>query len=253
MPNEYRSPPVNEVVFGAKFDELPKWKIPHTGAFWDQVRYEFPNCEHAQPLVVSEVIDEESGFPIPRVWLVNGTEDKLIQLQPGWILFNWRRRQADADYPRYRVLSEEAFAHLRSFFEFCRSMQLGEPRMQHFELSYINHIYSPEGWSFPSDIGKVFPHMTDSARLRANPVQLGWNGTFPINARSRLQMQLQTVRKVADERLFLLFELTARGLPDGESLVGMQDWFSEAHTWIVRSFDELTSAIAQEVLWHKHV
>ena len=87
----YRNPPVNEVVCGARFAALERFMVPHIGLFWDSVRKDFPNCEHAAPLSVDlSVLDAATGLPIPRIWLINRSEDRLIQLQKDVFFYNWR-------------------------------------------------------------------------------------------------------------------------------------------------------------------
>lgn len=55
-----------------------------------------------------------------------------------------------------------------------------------------------------------------------------------------------------EETEFLVLELTARGLPAESPLDGMAHWFSRAHEWIVRGFEDLTTPEAQRELWGKH-
>ena len=104
----YRRPPVIEVVCGLRFAPLKKLKIPHIGQFWERVRTKFPNCEHAIPLDVGlGSLDPATGLPVPRVWLINKSDDRLIQLQRDAFLYNWRKSRRTKKYPRYRNIIKE--------------------------------------------------------------------------------------------------------------------------------------------------
>lgn len=250
MTNEYKTPPINEVVFGLRFEPFPAWRIPHVGRFWERVRENYPRAEHAAPLADVEV-DEQSGLPPPRVWLVNEPEDQLIQIVPGRFLYNWRWRDDTQSYPRYAVLSEEAFRLFDLFSAFCEDAALGDVQSRTCELSYINHVRQPSGWKFPNDAGRVFPHVTDLLQSNLSPESIAYNTVFTIDDTNRLFTRLQSALLLTDNDPIFMFELTVRGLPQDESSVSLRNWFSMAHEWIVRKFDELTSSEAKKDLWQK--
>ena len=112
---DYNSPPISEVVCGISFEPLVEQKIPHYGLFWNTIREDFPNCEHAPPLIDT---DKESQLtneiPLPRVWLINKSNNLLIQLQNNRFIYNWRRLKSDDNYPRFKERSEEHTSELQS-------------------------------------------------------------------------------------------------------------------------------------------
>ena len=155
---DFRTPPIIEVVCGVRFVPLQDWVIPHVGAYWHRVRDRFPRVEHAQPLPGGiEIFDSTTNIPLPRIWLINETDDRLVQLQSGRFFFNWRHR--GNDYPRFRNLYVEFCEMFNGFVEFVNENDLGDVSVEAFELTYINHVFEGDGWGLPEMIGKVVPHM----------------------------------------------------------------------------------------------
>ena len=82
------------------------------------------------------------------------------------------------------------------------------------------------------------------------PFMVNWHGQFRFqNPDGELSIKVNPAKRV-DETELLILELTARGRTPLEN---MDDWFSHAHEWIVRGFEDLTSDEAQKELWRKHV
>ncbi|MGH6897666.1 MAG: TIGR04255 family protein [Geminicoccaceae bacterium] len=253
---DYDRPPVIEVVYGVRFAPLKGWMLPHIGAFWQQVADDFPRCEHAPPIGDTDVIDPATGLPLPRVWLISDTDDRLIQLQPGRFLFNWRHRESAEPYPRYDTLSKTFFGFLLDFEKFIAKHALGDMEVLEFELTYINHILDQDGWKFPEHIGRVVDQLAwqdQRHRFLPRPLTMGWQARFPFqDASGALLVKVNPARHVRNGRQLLVVELSARGLPTEAPRDHMEDWFSHAHEWIVRGFEDLTSNEAQRELWGKH-
>lgn len=254
---DYDRPPVIEVVYGVMFAPLPAWKLPHTGMFWHRISDEFPRCEHAPPITGrDDYIDPTTGLPIPRVWLINAADDRLVQMQPGRFLFNWRRREGAGPYPRYKTLSDRFFKLFRDFQAFVVKNQLGEIEVSQYELTYINHVFEQEDWKFPESIGRVIEHLSwkkERYQFLPQPSLLNWQSRFDFpKGWGTLLAKLNPARHAKEGKDLLVLELSARGLPAEAPLDDMQNWFSHAHRWIVRGFEDLTSDEAQKVLWRKH-
>lgn len=238
------------------FAPLPAWKLPHVGLFWQRILEEFPRCEHAFPIPGTGFIDPSVGLPIPRAWLINDADDRLVQLQPGRFLFNWRRREGAGPYPRYETLSCRFFELLQEFQSFVAEKRLGEIEISECELTYINHVLEQEGWQFPADIGRVIEHLSwkkERYRFLPQPSPLAWQAKFEFpEGPGALLVKLSPAKHTKDGRDLLALELSARGLPAEASLDSMRHWFSHGHRWIVRGFEDLTSDEAQRALWGKH-
>jgi hypothetical protein len=108
----------------------------------------------------------------------------------------------------------------------------------------------------PASIGRVIKHLSwkkEQYQFLPQP--------SPINSQVRfdfpegpgvLLVKLNPVRHAKEEKDLLVLELSARSPPTEVPLDNMKTWFSHAHRWIVRGFEDLTSAEAQKVLWGKH-
>jgi len=253
---DYAAPPVIEVAYGVQFTPLKNWKIPHFGAFWQLVREEFPQCEHAPVIGDLSIIDENSGLPLPRVWLVNDSDDRLIQLQLGRFLSNWRYREGSGPYPRYHILSEEFFGHFETFRRFLDESDLGELEVKNFDLTYFNHIYGRDGWQLPEAFGEVMKPviwLDESHEFLPRPRILNWQAEFAFAEQpGRLTVKLNPAKRNQDGEPLLLLEMSAQGRPETDAIGNMKDWFAAAHEWIVRGFADLTTERAQKELWRKH-
>jgi len=253
---DYDRPPVIEVVYGVVFAPLKAWKLPHTGLFWQRIFDEFPRCEQAFPIPGTEFVDPSTGLPIPRVWLINAADDRLVQLQPGRFLFNWRRREPAGPYPRYGALSNRFFELFQEFQSFVANNQLGEIEVSEYELTYINHVFEQEDWQFPASIGRVIEHLSwrkERYRFLPQPSPINWQARFEFpEGPGALLAKLKPARHAKEGKDLLVLELSARGLPAEAPLDSMKTWFSHGHRWIVRGFEDLTSDEAQKVLWGKH-
>ena len=254
---DYERPPVIEVVYGVMFAPLPAWKLPHVGVFWQQIADEFPRCEHASPITArDDFIDPATGLPIPRVWLINAADDSLVQLQPGRFLFNWRHRENAGPYPRYGTLSGRFFQLFQEFRDFIAENQLGEIDVLDYELTYINHVFEQGGWTFPDNVGRVVEHLSWQAEryhFLPPPLPITWQAGFAFSdGPGTLLVKLNRAKRAKDEKTLLVLEFSAHGLPTEAPLDNIERWFSHAHQWIVRGFEDITSEEAQKELWGKH-
>ena len=253
---DYDRPPVIEVVYGVRFTPLQSWRLGHVGAFWQKVVDEFPRCEHAIPITGPDFVDPATSLPIPRVWLISSADDRLVQLQSGRFLFNWRRREGTGPYPRYQTLSKRFFDLFQDFRNFLAENQLGELDVLEYELTYFNHIFEQEGWTFPDHIGRVVEHLAWERELHAflpPPISTNWQATFQfLEGPGTLTVKLNTARHRKEEKDLLVLELSARGRPTDAPLANLQTWFSQSHRWIVCGFEDLASDEAQKVLWGKY-
>lgn len=251
----YARPPVVEVAYGVKFAPLKGWKVPYFGLFWQRIFAEFPRCEQVPPISPSELLDPTTGLPVPRVWLIGPADDSLVQLQQGRFLFNWRRREGAGPYPRYEPLSERFFRLFQEFQRFVADNELGEIEIQEYELTYVNHIPEQGDWKLPDSIGRIIEHMSWNKKTYAflpPPSTVGWQARFDFaDGPGTLRAKLNSARHTKELKEMIVLELSARGLPTAAPLDGMRGWFSLAHRWIVRGFEDLTSDEAQRDLWGK--
>lgn len=251
----YKEPPVNEVVCGLKFAPLQKFMLPHIGLFWKSVLKDFPSCEHAPPLGFVGSTDSATNIPVPRVWLINQTDDRLIQIQKDIFYYNWRRRPISNKYPRYKSVIKPFKKHLSSFIEFINTNDIGSITPIEYELSYINHIFPEHGWRTPAEFGKIFPDARwrySKDRFLPDPEQISWRVAFPLpNDSGRLSVKIDSGFRKIDETPLYIMEIKAHGIGASDALNDMWKWFDVAHEYIVRGFADLTSQKIQQRAWKR--
>jgi uncharacterized protein (TIGR04255 family) len=251
----YKKPPVNEVVCGLRFETPHKLLIPHIGFLWEQLRTDYPNIQHAPPIVSAKgelLIDQAIGMPLPRVWFINKTDDQLIQFQGDRFYFNWRRRQSD--YPRYN--------HVITHFEKARNaiekmfskFELGELKPIEYELNYINHIPKGQGWDNIDDLPKIFSDFAwkpTKERFLPNPESITWQTVFPLpNKQGHLIVSLKQATRTEDKVPLLVLELKTLGIVDSKNKDAVREFFDLSHEWIVRGFTDLTTLKIQKI-WER--
>ena len=252
----YERPPINEVVFGVRFQPLNDWLIPHVGAFWQIISDSFPRCEHANPIGDGLVADQATGLIMPRVWLINQEDDRIIQLQAGRFHMNWRKREDSRPYPHFGELSKCFYDYFLKFRNFCIEQKVGEIDVMSYELTYINHIPTEKFWNFPRDVGKVIGQLKwqrPSKRFLPHPAEMRWRATFEVpESQGTLSINLHSAKRQSDGKDLLVLELSMRGRPSESPLDNLKDWFSLANEWVDRGFEDVTSEKAQTELWGRH-
>jgi uncharacterized protein (TIGR04255 family) len=252
----YEKPPLVEVVCGLRFEPLQKLRIPHLGVYWSGIEQEFPTCEHAPPLdLIPDLFDAGAGLPMPRVWLINKAEDRLIQLQKNAFIYNWRKREGAGAYPRFRKLFREFKEHLSTFQSFLNERQIGIVTPTDCELTYINHITKDQGWESAGDFGRFFRDVTwraEGTRFLSVPQNMGWTASFALpEDKGVLHAKIDQGSRKVDNVPVLVLELRARGLGADRTPKAVNGWFAAAHERIVCAFEDLTDPETQKTVWKK--
>ena len=251
----YRTPPINEVVCGVRFEPLEGFTIPHFGVFWSLVRDRYPIAQHAPPLAAPggkpQYFDPASQLPLPRVWLIAAADNQVLQIFPDGFFFNWRQR-GDV-YPRYSRVIENFEVALKSFEDYLSTEKLGPLRFIEWELTYINNVPKGEAWETPADFGKLFTEFvwhSRGGRFLPSPRSLAWQCTFPLpEKQGNLTCNLSMGRRRDDNVEILVFQLSSKGMGADSTHKGIRPWVDLAHEWIVRAFEDLTTTDAQVSLW----
>jgi uncharacterized protein (TIGR04255 family) len=252
----YEDPPVNEVVCGLIFKGIAALKIPHIGLLWQRFRDDFPTCEHAEPLEVSEDnVDLVTGLPWPRVWLIGKQENDLIQVQRDRIYYNWRKIGQADNYPRYKHIVNNFKKVLGVFKDFIHELGLGPVTVNRCELTYINHIPRGQGWGAIADLGKVFPEFQwqqEEKTFLPSPSTVSCQLMFRLpEDKGQLMASLRYATRKIDQLPIFVLEISARGLGPDKSMDAVWSWYKVAHEWIVRGFADLTTAEVQENVWKR--
>lgn len=255
-PPTYGNAPLNEVVYGISFEELGGLKAPHLGLYWNLIKSEFPDCEHATPLFTSDLASNFAFTKLPRTWFIHSKGNDLIQIQQDRFLFNWRKLDASDAYPGNKYVADAFKKYLTQFKSFVDEQNIGLIKYKGCELSYINHIFSGQGWDALSDLNNVFPDLNWRKTERFLKEPLGFSCSFvcPLNndqGELLVKIQQATITDDPMKTPLLVFELTARINNVLSSEQEMWDWFEMAHEWVIRGFMDLTSGDIQKNYWRK--
>ena len=255
LPN-FDNPPVIKTVLSAQFEPLPQLRTAHLGLLWDKYRdggftltkerppldhtiEEFPEMPRARRGLQLQTLEDP---PVPRLWFVTAQGNELIQVQADRFIKNWRKEGRGEKYPRYEHVKASFKRDFDIFQMFLGEKQLGSPRINQCEVTYVNHILAGEGWAAFSDFEKVFSiWKSPSVEIPGAMEDLRLHARYPIpdvdeKPIGRLHVDIQPAFRTSDNTPMYVFQLTARGRL-GEGF----DFFDLAREWIVRTFAALTT------------
>jgi uncharacterized protein (TIGR04255 family) len=266
---DFEHPPVLEVVFSVRFEEVPALNGPYLGLAWTLFRGEYPYAEQHPPVdPVAEVLDNESpppgiqiqlvtGLPTPRYWFLNEDRTGLIQLQPDRFTINWRKVTGAETYPRFEQVLRVFAENFHRFCAWIHEEKLGQVAPMQCELSYVNHIESGTAGQSHNEAERVFSSLCRSPSATFLPdaelVELATRYVITDDDDSpvgRLHVGVKPIVRATDRKAAYRMELTARGAPEGEGLDGVMRFFRRGHVWIVRGFADLTTSQMHSV-WRR--
>jgi len=251
---DYKRPPVDEVVCSIQFAPLETWKIAHVGAFWERIKGEFPKCEHAPPLDVAgpENNDPATGLPLPRVWLISQDETQLVQLQRNRFIYNWRKRPSGGPYIGYEAIRDVFLRNLFRYRDFFHEQRIGDILPRQFELAYIDIVPQGEGWEAHTDIGKILPVLgamsSNSFDLQVTGLDFGTILAAP-DIGGAVHVRINQGTRISDGKPLFRLEFRAFGIDSGPSIDAVPTWLDRAHDQITSVFAKATSDYARNELW----
>jgi uncharacterized protein (TIGR04255 family) len=244
------------VSIGIQFEPLERLRIPHYGSLWERLRKDYPTIEHAAPIVNKDNsynLDSNTGLPLPRVWFINQTETRLIQIQANRINFNWRIRDSADSYPRYPEIASNFFKNLDLLEKFLVDYDIGLIQPKLAELTYINIFEPGKEWNSAKDTAKIFNDFQwakNENRFLPEPQDINWTTTFPLpENKGKLSAKVNNAKRVSDDKTVLQLEMTASNNIDNYERKSIESWFELAHEWIVKGFVDLTKSEVQEKYW----
>jgi uncharacterized protein (TIGR04255 family) len=187
-------------------------------------------------------------FPLPRFWFLSQDEARLIQLQNGGFLYNWRKQ--GGNYPRFSRIFVEFLDHLKSFQNFLKNdLKVDVPAFSSAELTYVNLLGALESLTKPADYKRVVGTFPDHSELGQNLVLENFHHVdfFRSPNGDQLVVTQRSGHQPSEERTNVVLELKVTG-PLNTSL---NDWFSSAHSRINESFEKLTTSEMQRDIWRK--
>ncbi len=251
----FKKPPVAEVAIAAQFDGIRGLTGPLMGLLWQRYRESFPKLE-VHPALDPQV--ERSGpaagkglrfkletVPPSRAWFIGANEAHLIQVQQDRFVFNWRR-MAGEDYPRHEQVRGSFDENFGIFQEFLADEQLGGPKLNQWELTYVNHIPAGEGWYRHGELGSVVPALVGSGQRAFLPepediaLRVRYRMPDGEGGVSRLHIVANPGFDASGSPVLGL-TLTARGGLGQGATSTFESRLDLGREWIVRAFAEVTS------------
>ena len=251
----FRRPPVAEVAIAAQFGEIRGLTGPHMGLLWRRYRESFPTLE-VHPALDPRFERPSSApgegltvkfetVPTLRAWFIGTNKAHLIQVQQDRFVFNWRRIPGE-DYPRHEHVRASFRRNFGIFEQFLLDEQLGEPNLNQWELTYVNHIPAGDGWHRHGELGSVVPLLAGNPKgeFLPEPEDVALRVRYSIPDENGAVSRLHVV---ADPRFdssgnpSLLLTLTARGGLGQSGKDLLESRLDLGREWIVRGFADVTS------------
>lgn len=239
------------------------------GRFAREVRDELP-VRRRQPIIppMEETFDKppvqrsieiqlEGPTSLPRTLFESDNGVQLVQLQHDRLTLNWRGREPNMPYPRYKSLRKRFRVLLKRLTE-----ALDEVGQQHpinlCEVTYVNPIEYPGG-AASDGVGSTHPDLAKIInRLRPRPkgaflpeaedVQLQARWRIPADEgrgtgspAGRLHLSVAPGLKPPENTPIYLVNLTARVMPKGVSADSAMRALDVGHEWVVLGFKDLTT------------
>ena len=259
---DYNHPPVNEVVLGVQFDTLENFTHVHPGLYWQRIRDDYPKLDFHAPITITKERFDGRGTaevpqpqflsvpPIPRCWFLDKSENRLVQLQTERFHHNWKKITGNEEYPHYKELFPEFKNRWEGFLKFVYDENLGEIKLNHWEVTYVNHIYLGEEFKDISDLNRVIPFLSyntlDGNLASPERINMSMAYTYPENF-SRLHIDISNAYRRSDSAPLIQLRLTARGQltsNDNDKLYKCLDF---GHKIIVENFTKLTSSESHKI------
>ena len=258
-PVKYDNPPLVEVIIGVSFASTSPLKAAHVGAFWEQIRHDYPTTDDAPP--VTNIVDDGSQVfefgllpPLRRTMFASTDGRDLIQIQQDRFMSNWKRSLEDDKYPSYEVIIERFQSNLAAFEGFLTSVGVSVPAYRQLELTYVNHITKANGLPANGVQGVLVDHTRHANEQRFLPETDGfnWVTSYPLpDNTGRLQITAQAAVNTINNEKLVRLDLTARAGRAPIERAKMRAWFDTAHQWITHGFADITSKELQYDQWKR--
>ena len=259
---KFNKPPLTEVVLSVQFKPINDLNSAMLGILWDKYSAEFPKAELRSPLphVIERLADRtpvkgtgELMFsnkpPDPRYWFIDLSGNSLVQVQHDRFARNWRKVIDSDVYPHYdEAIRPNFISEFSIFCDFIKERDLGEIEVDQCEVAYINHIEAGRGWEKHHQFSNIFNFLpvTISATGNIKAESAHYVGRNIIrddndNFIGRLIVNAEPAYKQNEDTPIYVFNLTARGIPEGPSIDSAIKFIDFGRKTIVQNFKDLTT------------
>lgn len=255
---DFERPPVSEVVIGVQFGTTLFSNI-HAGMFYERMKKRYPKVSEQDPLAATfetfglkpvqpPTFQFTTGRIPTRYWFVAENNCELIQVQNDRFLHNWRQTQSTEKYPRFRRLFSEFSLELEAWQRFLQEQNIGDLHLNQCEVTYINHIFTPDGSEPFGQLGKIFKFWNENIHLDGALPLENVSGAlrFLLNDGSgvpygRLHAEIIPAVHNETQKSVIQFQLTARAKPQQETIVSAKEAIERCHLAVIQSFAALTT------------
>lgn len=169
-------------------------------------------------------------------------------------MYNWRRGPHNAPYPHFEALQEKFWSISEKWSDFLKGIERPlKLKLTQWELTYINHIPTPDGQPTLADalsfwgekLDRAMGGAAEAGRMEAQRILTENNSPWAC-----MYVNITTGIRV-DQVPLIGFELTVRGPPGSEeSWDTTHDRLFKARHQIVTAFDTLTTE-KMHAIWGK--
>ncbi|MCK6481652.1 MAG: TIGR04255 family protein [Planctomycetaceae bacterium] len=260
----FKRPPLIEVALSVQFSPLEGLALPLQVEFGSKLRARFPKSQTLPPLGPIPIEDPTNPPPVaqeitvmmqpvafaPRLWFLNNSGTRLVQLQSDRFAYNWRKESGDEAYPKYPGVRDAFAAELRAFYQFCKEKGVAPPEFNQCEVIYVDHIFPKGEWAGIGNIHEVFSVWAGLAPpvKGAKQEDLAFQARFRIDdgkgkPRGRLTVSSNPATLKANNQPIQVLQMIARGSPIGskdpvDTVLAFMDL---AHERIVGLFEAMTT------------
>ncbi len=145
---DFVCPPVDEVACSLQFETALPLALTDFSQIVDQFIDEYPTVEEHPPLppiplgrAAQFTFQVGSAYQLPRLYLIDPTSTRLVQIQRDRLGVNWRRAGTETPYPRYdegvRPSLVDAWSRLKVGLT---ALAIEPPEVAAIEVTYVNPI-----------------------------------------------------------------------------------------------------------------
>ena len=165
---KFTSPPVIELVIGAQFNS-PVFDNEFIYNYYQIIKDDFPKIQENPPLpfiIEKKEQPNESGILQgfhSRRFFINDKGNKLLQMQPDKILFNWRKNSELEEYPSFSDI-------LDLFNQFLTKVEESIPditkKINQLEVTFVDQIFIDDFGLKTIQLNRVFNYLTFDAKVK---------------------------------------------------------------------------------------
>jgi uncharacterized protein (TIGR04255 family) len=254
---DYDNPPAQETWMAFAFAPM-SWSVPHFGAFWSEIKGDYPNFEVHPPIgefnFEFNAVAPEAIVKLPvRCWFKNEESNRLIQVQNNRFFHNWRRPSPTAPYLHYDELRPVFEREWGRFCDFATRYNLGVPNVLSCEVAYINHLDRNMGWENFANLSRIFPSVGsfEGESFLKKPETISANAVYVMPSNEgRLHVVIQPAIRQKDGKEIIQLSITGSCRPASSETSELMRCLDSCREWVVKGFDDITSADMHKI-WRK--